>query len=117
MVTKIPYGTSDSEDETGVPDSAPPEESQQVRDDETKKTAGIGAAAGAVLGAVVAGPLGAVAGGAIGAAIGAANGADSDEPSSTGNVTDGDNRRVKRTYDGKVYEEGSLDDTRRGNQI
>jgi uncharacterized protein YcfJ len=117
MVSKIPYGTSDREDETAVPDAAPPEESQRERDDETKKTAAIGAAAGAVLGAVVAGPLGAVAGGAVGAAVGAANGADVDEPSTTGNVTDDDERRVKRTYDGKIYEEGSLDDVRRGNQI
>jgi uncharacterized protein YcfJ len=117
MVTKIPYGTSDREDETSLPDAAPAEESQRARDDETKKTAAIGAATGAVVGAVVAGPLGAVAGGAVGAAVGAANGADVDEPGSTGNVTDDDERRTKRTYDGQIYEEGSLDDVRRDDQI
>jgi hypothetical protein len=61
--------------------------------------------------------VGAVAGGAIGAAVGAANTADEDEPETTGEITDEDRRRVKRTYSGQVYEEGSLDDVRRGDEI
>lgn len=121
MGEKIRYATDDNEEATGVPGSALPEQPTRSEDDgdtdDTKQGAGMGAAAGAVAGAVVLGPVGAVAGGALGAAIGASNAADEEEPSTTGNVTDGDDRRVKRTYSGKFYEEGSLDDVNRKDQI
>lgn len=127
MSEKIRYGTDDAENETGVPASAEPaparegparaREGADADGDDTKASAGMGAAAGAVAGAVVLGPVGAVAGGVIGAAIGASNAADEDEPSTTGNVTDDDGRRVKRTYSGKFYEEGSLADVNRKDQI
>lgn len=125
MSEKIRYGTDDAENETGIPaaESSTSVSSNRTGEgvpadgDDTKRTAGVGAAAGAVAGAVVLGPIGAVAGGALGAAIGASNAADDDEPSTTGNVTDDDGRPVKRTYSGKFYEEGSLDDVNRKDQI
>jgi hypothetical protein len=113
----IRYATRDGEDATGVPDAAPPEETPRKRKSETKRNAAVGAVAGAAAGAVVAGPVGAVAGGAIGGAVGAANAADQDEPESTGEITDDDERRVKRTYSGRIYEEGSLADVRRKDEI
>jgi hypothetical protein len=111
------YGTRDTDEAVGVPDAAPPEETPEEKKDDTRRTAAIGAAAGAVAGGVVAGPVGAVAGGVVGGAIGAANAADEDEPESTGDVTDDDQRRVKRTYSGEFYEEGSLKDVRRDDQV
>jgi hypothetical protein len=40
-----------------------------------------------------------------------------DEPETTGDVTDDDQWRVKRTYSGEFYEEGSLKDVRRDDQV
>lgn len=105
----------DPDVDRGVPDSAPPEESEHK--DEVRRSALGGAAAGAVVGGIAAGPLGAIAGGVVGAAAGAANKADEDEPATTGNPTDDDPRRVKRTYSGKIYEEGSTQDVRRQDEI
>lgn len=112
----IRYATDDSEDAVGVPDSAPPEETPGEHRDHTKRTVGEAAIAGGVIGAV-AGPIGAVAGAAIGAVIGESNASDEDRPDTTGNVTEEGHPRVKRTYDGQIYEEGSLHDVRRKDEI
>jgi hypothetical protein len=113
----IRYATDDAEDATAVSDAAPPEETPREEKQESRRNTAAGAAVGGAIGAVAAGPVGAVAGAAAGAAIGAANSADEDDPDTTGNVTDDDRRRVKRTYSGKIYEEGSLHDVRRKDEI
>ena len=114
---KIRYATDDAEDATAVSDAAPAEETPREEKAESRRNTAVGAVVGGAIGAVTAGPVGAAAGAAAGAAIGAANSADEDEPDTTGNVTDDDQRRVKRTYSGKVYEEGSLQDVRRKDEI
>jgi uncharacterized protein YcfJ len=114
---KIRYATDDAEDAAAVSDSAHPEESPAEEKKESRRNTAVGAVVGGAIGAVTAGPVGAIAGGAAGAAIGAANSEDEDDPDTTGNVTDGDRRRVKRTYSGQVYEEGSLHDVRRKDEI
>jgi uncharacterized protein YcfJ len=114
---KIRYATDDAEDATAVSDAAPVEETPRQEKAESRRNTAVGAVVGGAIGAVTAGPVGAAAGAAAGAAIGAANSADEDDPDTTGNVTDDDQRRVKRTYSGKVYEEGSLQDVRRKDEI
>lgn len=75
----------------------------------------VGAVGGAAIGAVVGGPIGAI----VGAAVGAAGGKVAEESNkddgntAIGNITDDDSHKVKRTYSGKMYEEGSLADVRR----
>ena len=121
MSAERPIFPEEDDSARAVSDSAPREDGDRQDDEEgkqaTKAAAATGAAVGAVAGAVVLGPLGAVAGGALGAAVGAANTADADDPSSTGNITDDDQNRVKRTYSGRIYEEGSLADVRRQDEI
>jgi uncharacterized protein YcfJ len=91
----------------------------QDKDDGTPSGALVGGVSGAALGAVVGGPVGAV----IGAAVGAAGGKVAEEANKdsgdvpTGNPTDADSRRTKRTYSGQIYEEGSLEDVPRKDTI
>lgn len=91
----------------------------QDADDGTPSGALVGGVSGAAIGAVVGGPVGAV----IGAAVGAAGGKVAEEANEddgnvpTGNPTDSDSKRTRRTYSGQIYEEGSLADVRRKDTI
>lgn len=91
----------------------------QDAEDGTPSGAVVGGVSGAAIGAVIGGPVGAV----IGAAVGAAGGKVAEEANEddgnvpTGNPTDSDSKRTRRTYSGQIYEEGSLADVRRKDTI
>jgi uncharacterized protein YcfJ len=114
-------GASDRARDTGKPARLQPDLAGSAAEIAT------GAAIGAVTGGVTAGPVGAVVGAGVGAAVGAVTSAPKrarpeeqpEQETPAGDVADvdSDGSRVRRTYSGQVYEEGSVLDTRRKDVI